>query len=198
MSTVEKNLGTTAAKPAERPGLKLLIELGPLVVFVIVYFTYGIYAATATLMVGTVSSVVLSWALLGHVGMMPIVTAAVALVLGGLTFLLDDPSFIYRKPTIVNLLFAGALGGGLATGRYVLKNILGHAIDLQNEGWRKLTLRWMAFFVVLAGLNEVVWRTLSEPTWVKFKFFGILPLTLVFAAAQSGLIKHYSVKSNAE
>jgi len=118
-------------------------------------------------------------------------------VFGGLTFLLDDPRFIMVKPTIINLGFAGILFGGLILRRTLLKMLFGEAFNLTEEGWRKLSLRWALFFLTLAGLNEVVWRNFSEATWVNFKVFGILPLTLVFAMAQIGLIKRHEAKTGA-
>ena len=116
---------------------------------------------------------------------------------GSLTFWFGDAHFIKMKPTIINLLFAGVLLGGLLTGRPLLKLMFGEAFNLTEEGWRKLTLRWILFFVVMAVLNEIVWRNFSEGTWVNFKVFGILPLTLVFAMSQIGLIKRYEPKAEA-
>lgn len=182
----------------QKPGLKLIIELGPLLVFVVVYAKYGIYAATGVLMVGSVLSVIASKLLLGHVGAMPIITAVLVCFFGGLTFLFDDPRFIKMKPTMVNLLFAGVLGFGLMTGRMFIKMLLGEAFQLTPQGWHKLTIRWIAFFVFVAALNEVVWRNMSESAWVNFKAFGLLPLTLCFAAAQIGLIKSHGAKSESE
>ena len=112
-------------------------------------------------------------------------------VFGGLAFWLKDPRFLYVKPTIVNLLFAAVLGGGMITGRPVIKYLLGSQVQLTDEGWRKLSVRWMIFFLFMAGLNEFVWRYFSEATWVSFKAFGILPLTIIFAATQIGLLKRY-------
>ena len=126
---------------------------------------------------------------------MPMVTAVLVVVFGGLTFWLDDPRFIKIKPTIINLLFAGVLFGGLLTGRPLLKLLFGEAFRLTEEGWRKLSVRWALFFLALAVLNEIVWRNFSEAAWVNFKVFGILPLTIVFAMAQIGLIKRYEPKS---
>jgi intracellular septation protein len=126
---------------------------------------------------------------------MPVVTAVLVVVFGGLTFWLDDPRFIKIKPTIINLLFAGVLIGGLITRRPLLKMLFGEAFNLTEEGWRKLSVRWTLFFLVLAALNEVVWRNYSEAAWVNFKVFGILPLTLVFAMAQIGLIKRHEANT---
>jgi intracellular septation protein len=118
-------------------------------------------------------------------------------VFGGLTFWLDDPRFIMVKPTIINLGFAGVLLGGLAMRRPLLKILFGEAFNLTEEGWRKLSMRWALFFMELAGLHAIVWRNFSEGAWVNFKVFGILPLTLVFAMAQMGLIKRHEAKTGA-
>jgi intracellular septation protein len=173
-------------------GGKLLIELAPLVLFFGVYATYGIKPATGVLMVSTLASLAAAKFWLGHVTPMLIVTAVLVCFFGLLTFLLDDPSFIKMKPTAVNLLFAGVLGYGLASGRYFMKTVLGEALQMTDEGWHKLTVRWIGFFLVLAGLNEVIWRTMSEADWVKFKVFGILPLTIAFTLAQVRLMTRYA------
>jgi intracellular septation protein len=177
--------------PEAKPLVKLLIELGPLVVFFLVYSRAGIYWATGVLMIATVLSLVASWRLFGRLLPMPVVTAVLVVVFGGLTFWLDDPRFIKVKPTIINLLFAGVLFVGLMLRRPLLKMLFGEAFNLTEEGWRKLSVRWALFFLALAALNEVVWRNFSEAAWVNFKVFGILPLTLVFAMSQIGLIKRH-------
>jgi len=179
-----------------KPLIKLLIELGPLIAFFAVYSRAGIYWATGVLMVATVLSLVASWQVFGRLLIMPVVTAVLVVVFGGLTFWLDDPRFIKVKPTIINLLFAGVLLAGLAMRRPLLKMLLGEAFNLTDEGWRKLSLRWVVFFLMLAVLNEAVWRNFSEAAWVNFKVFGILPLTLVFAMAQIGLIRRHEAKSS--
>ncbi len=124
----------------------------------------------------------------------PLMTAVLVVVFGGLTFWLNDPRFIKIKPTIINLLFAGVLFFGLLTGRPLLKLLLGEAFNLTEEGWRRLSFRWALFFLGLAALNELVWRSFSETVWVNFKVFGILGLSLVFAMAQIGLIKRHEAK----
>ena len=133
--------------------------------------------------------------LLGRVSPVVIATAALVLVFGSLTFWFGDAHFIKMKPTIINLLFAGVLLGGLLTGRPLLKLLFGEAFNLTEEGWRKLTVRWMVFFVVMAVVNEIVWRNFSEGAWVNFKVFGILPLTLIFSMSQIGLIKRHEPKA---
>jgi intracellular septation protein len=184
-----------SAEPS--PIIKLLIDLGPLVVFFLTYSRAGIFWATGVLMVASLVALVVSRVVLGRFSVAPAVTAVLVVVFGGLTFLLDDPSFIKMKPTMINLLFAGILGFGAYTGRPLLKMFMGEALRLTDEGWQKMTIRWMVFFVVMAVLNEMVWRNFSESAWVNFKVFGILPLTFLFAMAQIGLIKRYEAKASA-
>lgn len=170
---------------------KFAIEIAPLLVFVATYILYGIKPATAVLMGATLLSLVAARLVFGRVSAMLLVTTAIVLIFGTLTFVLDDPRFIKMKPTAVNLLFAGALAYGLMTGRPFLRTMLGQAFNLTDEGWRKLTLRWIAFFVGMAALNELVWRTMSEQSWVYFKAGGIITLTALFMIAQVGLLKQY-------
>ena len=194
MSEEVKNSG----RPAEaNPLVKLLIDLGPLLAFFITYAKAGIYWATGVLMVATIIALIASRVLLGRFSVAPAVTAVLVVIFGGLTFLLDDPSFIKMKPTIINLLFAGILAFGIFTGRPLLKMFMGEALQLTDQGWQKMTVRWAIFFIAMAVLNEIVWRNFSEAAWVNFKVFGILPLTLVFAMAQIGLIKRHEAKADA-
>lgn len=179
------------------PVVKFLIDLGPLLVFFLTYAKAGIYWATGVLMVASVIALVLSRVLTGRFALAPAATAVLVLLFGGLTFLLDDPSFIKIKPTIINLLFSGILWFGVVTGRPLLKMFMGEAFSLTDEGWRKMTVRWAVFFVVMAVLNEIVWRNFSEAAWVNFKVFGILPLTIIFAMAQIGLIRRYEARADA-
>jgi len=178
-----------------RQGLKAIIDFAPLLLFFVTYFALGIYWATGILMAATVVSLIASRALLGHISPALIVTTVVVLGFGALTLLLNDPRFIMIKPTIVNLVFAAFLFGGLLLGRPVLQLLLGEALRLTDEGWRKLTLRLACFFLALAVLNEIVWRNFSEATWASFKVFGILPLTLAFAVLQIGLMRRYELVS---
>lgn len=192
---------TDAEKPNGAPqpsGMKTVIEMVPLLLFGAAYALYGIKTATGVLMVATVVALAASYFLLGHMTPMLITTTALVVGFGSLTFLFDDPRFIKMKPTAVNILFAGVLGYGLLTGRLFLKKLLGEALELTAEGWRHLTIRWIAFFLFLAALNEVVWRTQSETAWVNFKLFGILGLTFVFMIAQVGLLKRFAVQPASE
>ncbi|MGQ0671644.1 MAG: septation protein A [Hyphomicrobium sp.] len=175
--------------------IKLAIELGPLIAFFIAYMKADLITATGVLMATTLASLVASKILLGHVATMPIVTAVLVCVFGALTVWLQDATFIKMKPTILYLMFAGALAGGLLLGKLFLKLVLGEAMKYSDEGWRILTWRWAAFFVFLAVANEAVWRNFSETTWVSFKTFGFLPLTMAFAIAQFILMKTYETEA---
>ena len=150
------------------------------------------------LMVASVAALTASRLTFGRFLAVPLVTAVLVLLFGGLTLWLDDPRFIKIKPTAINLLFAAVLLAGLWMRRPLLKLLLGEAFNLTEEGWRLLTMRWIAFFIALAGINELVWRNFSDAVWVNFKFFGILFLTIAFAMAQVGLIKRHEIKPAVE
>lgn len=192
---VDHKPSADTAKPSSI--VKLLIELGPLVAFFAAYGRSGIYWATGVLMIATVIALIASWRLLGKISPVPVITAVLVVVFGGLTFLLDDPRFIKMKPTMINLLFAGALIGGVAMGKSPLKLMLGEAFRLTPEGWRILSYRWAGFFLVLAVANEFVWRNYSEAAWVNFKVFAILPLTFLFAMTQIGVIRKFEAPEDA-
>ncbi|MGK9236645.1 septation protein A [Inquilinus limosus] len=176
------------------PFLRLALEAGPLLLFFIANQTAGIMPATAVFMVATVVAVVLSIRLERRWPIMPMVGCVFVLIFGGLTLWLADDLFIKLKPTVVNLLFAAILFTGLATGRNFLKLMMGTVFELTDEGWRILTWRWAVFFVVLAVINEIVWRSFSTEFWAGFKLFGILPLTLAFAMAQMPVLLRHQVK----
>jgi intracellular septation protein len=190
-------MANEASKPAESPAraqlLKLLVEVGPLVVFFVTNARAGIYWGTGTFMAATFVSLAASRILFGRIPVMPLVSGVCVLVFGGLTLWLQDDHFIKIKPTIVNGLFAVALFGGLLAGHSLLRVVFGEVFRLTEDGWRKLTLRWACFFVLLAVLNEIVWRSFSTDVWVSFKLFAIMPLTMVFAIAQIGLLRAYEI-----
>lgn len=171
---------------------KLAIDLGPLLIFFAANAWYGIFPATAAFMVAIIAALAASRFLLGKISPMPLITAVLVMVFGGLTLFLQDETFIKIKPTILYVLFAALLFGGMAVNRLFLQMVMGDAIDLTREGWRKMTVRWAIFFLVLAVLNEAVWRTMTTDFWVSFKVFGLLPLTFVFAALQIGLLQKHS------
>ena len=185
-------------RPAQNPLVKLSLEMGPLVVFFIANAKYGIFPATAALMVGVVVALVASWFLTRHIPVMPLVTAVMVLLFGGLTLIFQDETFIKLKPTIVNILFGVALLGALGFGKPLLPIVLDSAINLTEKGWRILTLRWGLFFFFLAGLNELVWRTQTTEFWAGFKVFGTMPITMLFALSQLPLILKHEHKSEDE
>jgi intracellular septation protein len=176
------------------PLLKLALEMGPLVLFFVANWQFGIFVATAVLMVGVVAALAASWIITGRLPIMPVVTAIAVLTFGSLTFLFHDQTFIKMKPTIVNFLFGASLLGALAADKPLLPIVLDSVFSLTEEGWRKLTLRWGVFFLFLAVLNEVVWRTQSTSFWVGFKVFGTIPITLIFALSQTPLILKHEIK----
>ena len=203
----------TAAEKKLNPWLKLTLELGPLLVF---FFANArgeklaeswpligalggpIFFATLSFIVATVLALAVSYALTRRLPLMPFVTAIVVVVFGSLTLWLQDATFIKMKPTIIYLLFGAVLLGGLLFGRSLLGYVFDAMFKLSDEGWRKLTFRWGVFFLALAVLNEIVWRSVSTDTWVAFKVFGFLPLTFVFALAQMPLINRHTLADGSE
>ena len=175
------------------PLLKLALELGPLVVFFFSNARFGIFAATGIFMVVTLVALSVSWWLTRRLAIMPVITGIVILIFGGLTILLQDEIFIKMKPTIVNTLFGTTLLVGLWFGRALLGYVFDSVFRLDDEGWRKLTLRWGLFFFALAALNEVIWRNFSTDFWVSFKVFGIMPLTILFTLSQMPLIQRHAL-----
>ena len=175
----------------EPPWLKPTAEYGPIAVFFLAYVVSDLLWATGALMAATALALGLSLAIARRVPLMPLITAGVVAVFGGLTLALQDETFIKMKPTIVQALFATVLLGGLAAGRPLLKPLMGAAWTMDDQGWRKLTFRFALFFIAMAGLNEAVWRTQSTDFWVSFKVFGILGLTLLFALSQTPLMRRH-------
>ena len=173
---------------------KLLIDIGPLAVFFIFYTRSGLQASILPLMIATVIAVLFSYILEKKIPIMPTVGAGIVLIFGGLTIYFDNEVFIKMKPTIINLIFAIILYGGMLVKKPLLKILLGAALRLEEEGWRILTYRWIGFFIALAVLNEIVWRTQSTDIWVNFKVFAILPITFIFTMTQFPLIKKYQIE----
>ncbi len=184
---------TKAAKKIPR-GLKFALELGPLILFFAINAKWGIFAATAALMLVVPISLGVAWKLAGRMPVMPMVTAALVLVFGGLTLLLNNEEFIKIKVTILYALFGAALLIALRFNRLLLPVVFDAALHLDDDGWRKLTWRWSFFFFFLAGLNEVLRHTLSTDQWVTFKVFGIVALTLVFVLTQAPLMMRHEIK----
>lgn len=207
------------AQHKENVGLKLVLELGPLLVF---FFgnLYGeklvkafpplgslgdpIFVATGLFMAATVASLVASKILVGKLPLMPLISGVVVLVFGALSIWLQNELFVKMKPTIINTLFGVILLGGLLFGRSLLGYVFNSAFQLDEEGWNKLTLRWGLFFLFLAVLNEVAWRSLNwyylpdvktaDSMWISFKFWGTMPLTFLFTMSQLPLIMKHSIE----
>ncbi|KAB2700694.1 septation protein A [Brucella haematophila] len=197
-----------AERKEVQPLLKLVLELGPLLVFffanargetliehfpVLASIGEPIFLATALFMVATVIALGISWALTRTLPMMPLISGIVVLVFGALTLWLHNDTFIKMKPTIVNTLFGAILLGGLFFGKSLLGYVFDSAFRLDAEGWKKLTFRWGLFFIFLAVANEVVWRNFSTDAWVSFKVWGIMPITVVFTLLQMPLIQKHSL-----
>jgi intracellular septation protein len=183
-----------ADKKQLNPILKLVLDIGPLVLFFAANSKFGIFAATGSFMVAVLIALTVSYVMTRHIAIMPVVTAVIVLVFGGLTLVLHDELFIKLKPTIIYVLFGGTLLAGLALDKPFLSILFDQMFHLSEEGWRKLTWRWVLFFFVLAIANEIVWRTQTTDFWVSFKLFGVVPLTFLFGALQMPLINKYSVE----
>ena len=176
--------------------LKFLTDFGPLVIFFYFYKSSGnnLIVAIPPLIISTLIAVIIVYFLDKKIPVIPLVGAIIISIFGFLTIYFDNAIFIYLKPTIVNFLFAIVLivGKRIFTKNF-LKIMLNNAIQLNDEGWDKLNYRWATFFLFLAFLNELVWRTQTESFWVSFKVWGILPLTIIFTASQLPLIKRYKI-----
>ena len=179
-------------KKQPHPMFKLATELGPLLIFFFANAKFNLFVATGAFMVAIMVALVASWMVTRHIPVMALVTGVIVLVFGTLTLVLHDETFIKVKPTIIYGLFAAVLGGGLLFGRSFIAILFDQMFNLTAEGWRKLTSRWALFFVAMALLNEVIWRTQTTDFWVAFKAFGVIPITMVFAMLQMPLIKRYS------
>jgi len=184
------------AKQKLNPILKLVLDIGPLVLFFAANAKLGIFAATAVFMAAVLIALAVAYAMTRRTEVMPLVTAVIVLIFGGLTLILHNAEFIKLKPTIIYMLFGGTLLGGLAFGKSFLGILFDQMFDLTEEGWRKLTWRWGLFFFALAVLNEIVWRNFSTDVWVSFKLFGVVPLTFLFGALQYPLLTKHSAERN--
>ena len=173
---------------------KLLIDIGPLAVFFIFYTRGDLKTAILPFMIATIIAVLFSYILEKKIPIMSTVGAVIILIFGGLTIYFDNETFFKMKPTIINLLFAVILYGGIILNKSLLRYLLGAALKLQDEGWDILTKRWIGFFIALAILNEIIWRTQTTDIWVNFKVFGILPITFVFTLTQFSTIKKYQIE----
>jgi len=174
--------------------LKFLADFGPLLIFFIVYYKSdkNLIIAIPPLIVATLLAVLVIYFLEKKIPYIPLVGAILIAIFGGLTIFLNNPIFIYLKPTIINIVFAiGLLIGKLIFNKNFLKSFFKGSMKLEDIGWDKLMYRWIFFFIFLAILNEIIWRTQSEEVWINFKVWGILPLTFIFTAFQIPLIQRY-------
>jgi intracellular septation protein len=181
-------MSASADKPAQQPLVKLALDLGPLIVFFVGFFLFGIYGATAAFMVAVLTSLALGYMRERKLSPMPLFTAALVVVFGGLTLYLKNDTFIKMKPTVLYAFIGMLLLGGLAFNRLFIKYVFAQAFDLSEQGWRKLTWRWALFALALAIANEVVWRNYSNTVWVLVHVWVFMALTFLFALAQTPLV----------
>ncbi|HTV31830.1 MAG TPA: septation protein A [Methylocella sp.] len=196
------------------PWLKFGIEMGPLILFffanarpqlfaplaehvlplsILAGPNAALFTATLVLMGAIVVALAISFIVARRLPTVPLFTALLVLIFGGLTLYLQDSTFIKMKPTVLYAGFGIALIGGLAMGKPILPILFDQAMSLTETGWRRLTWRWSGFFFALAILNEIVWRTQSNDVWVAFKFPGMLILIFLFSMAQLPFILRHSL-----
>jgi intracellular septation protein len=177
--------------------IKLAADFGPLLIFFTVYFSNenDLKVAIPPFIIATLIAIIIVYLLEKRIPMVPLTGGILITLFGGLTLYFDNKIFFYMKPTIINLLFAGVLFfGKYFTKKPLLKIFFQTAMKLENEGWKKLNGRWIVFFILIAILNEIVWRTQTEAFWVNFKVWGLLPISFLFAASQISLINKYKLK----
>lgn len=184
-------MSETAKSAPTVPWRRFALDLGPLVLFFLTFEFFGIYVATAVFMMAVLASLAAGYAAERKLSPMPIVTAILVMLFGGLTLYLKNDVFIKMKPTVLYTFFGAVLIGGLFFNRLFIKYAFAQAFELTEIGWRGLTWRWGTFFLALAVLNEIVWRSFPTGVWVAFKVWGILPLIFLFALSQTPyLLKH--------
>ena len=184
-------------RPRPRPIIKFLADFGPLLIFFIIYFNNenDLKVAIPPFIIATLIALITVYFLEKKIPMVPLVSGVLITLFGGLTLYFDNKIFFYMKPTIINVLFAAVLFfGKYFTKKPLLKIFFQNALNLEDEGWKKLNYRWIGFFIFVAILNEIVWRTQSEVFWVNFKVWGLLPISFLFAASQITLINKYKLK----
>jgi len=180
-----------------RPIIKFIADFGPLLVFFIIYFSgdNDLKLAIPPFIIATLIALIVIYLLEKRIPMVPLTSGILITLFGGLTLYFNNKVFFYMKPTIINLLFAGVLFfGKYVTKKPLLKIFFQNTLHLKDEGWKKLNYHWISFFIFVAILNEIVWRTQSEAFWVNFKVWGLLPITFLFAASQFPLINKYKLK----
>ena len=180
-----------------RPIIKFIADFGPLLIFFTIYFNNDndLRLAIPPFIIATLIALIVVYFLEKKIPIVPLTSGILITLFGGLTLYFNNKVFFYMKPTIINLLFAGVLFfGKYITKKPLLKIFFQNAFNLKDEGWKKLNYRWISFFIFVAVLNEIVWRTQSEAFWVNFKVWGLLPISFLFAASQFPLINKYKLK----
>ena len=194
----------------ERPFSKLILEMGPLIIFFVCYYNapipenlkndldeanlFKIIFATKIFVPAILVALFIGWLQTKKISKMPLITAILVVVFGGLTIWLNNPIFIKMKPTLIYLIFSAILGYGLLKKKSYLKMLMGSAIPMNEEGWLILSKRFVGFFVLLAFTNEIIWRFFSQDFWVNFKTFGLPILLIFFMVLQFNLFNKYSNK----
>ena len=187
----------TTKKPARLPPLgRVAIDLGPLILFFAAYRFFDIFVATATFMVAVLAALAIGYAIERRISPVPVFTAVLVLIFGGLTLYLKNDIFIKMKPTVLYAFFGVLLLGGLFFNRLFIKYVFEQAFQLTEEGWRLLTIRWAIFALALAAVNEIVWRNFSTDIWVDFKVWVIIPLIFVFALANTPFVMKHTIEEN--
>ena len=179
-----------------KPFIKFVTDFGPLLIFFIFYYKSGLDLSVAIppLIIATLVALAIVYILEKKIAPMPLIGGILITFFGGLTLYFNNPIFIYMKPTVVNILFALVLiFGKFFSKEPLLKKLFKNSFKLLDEGWKKFNDRWVLFFLFLATLNEIIWRTQSEEFWVNFKVWGMLPITFIFTAFQVGLINKYKL-----
>ena len=180
-----------------RPIVKFLADFGPLLFFFVIYFNNNqdLKIAIPPFIVATIIALIVMYFLEKRIPMVPLISGILITFFGGLTLYFDNKIFFYMKPTIINLLFAGVLFfGKFFTKKPLLKIFFKNSLNLEDRGWDKLSFRWIYFFIAIAILNEIIWRTQTEVFWVNFKVWGLLPISFLFVASQVPLINKYKLK----
>jgi len=176
--------------------LKFITDFGPLLIFFTIYYKSGnnLSVAIPPLIIATLIAVLISYVIERKIPYLPLAGGIIISIFGGLTLYFNNPIFLYMKPTIINIIFALVLFvGKIFLNKNFLKYFFQNAFQIDEIGWDKLNNRWLSFFIFLALINELVWRTQAEVVWVNFKVWGILPLTFVFTAFQIPLINKHKI-----
>ena len=202
-------MSTDNSRKEINPFVKTLLEMGPILLFFVAYIRLkdrvfniggtdydGFIIVTAAFVILLIITNAILWMLTGKLSKMQIATLVLVVVFGGMTVWLNDDRFIKMKPTMIYLLFGGILGFGLLRGVSYLKYVMEEMMQLQDEGWMILTKRVTLFFVVLAILNELVWRSTSTETWVYFKTFGLTFALFGFFMTQTKLFQAFGIEDD--